>query len=319
MSSRNASPDVREIEIPSGGTTSSAEETHTISSLQSSPSVANISSTPSSLSAASPPLCSFQPSRILFNGEPTIAPELEERAAELGLQQDRTSKYKGDITAFDLDNISVTEGENHAIHLMNIHPDASFADIFTVFNGVKIFSFNRQAPIENEQPNAAGNLVLMTRAMAKSLMAQIKSDRGLVIKGMRISAVWNRHRVGTAALARFQKMSRVVCIKGPREAFEKQALIGFFEKNFKFDLVSSREWNIEDGKKVAEFEFSCIRAQAENAMLVFREQLVESAEQPDEFKVWYLNDPCEVERYRPPQAQGAGSAGWRSKGSWRRR
>ena len=245
-----------------------------------------------------PPRRKFKPARIISNQAANTDQEIQELAESSGIDQNRTTRYKGQVTLYDLLNANVDDDDNHALHLTGIHPDATLANIFSIFTGVKVAAFNRQAPVSRERPNAAANLILMTRATAEALKAQFDSDRGLSVRGVRVSAVWSRHKVGAAALARFQSMSRVVCIKGPQHAFHRQGLLDFFEKYFKFDLVSSTEAVFGDGRTVTLY-FTSIRAQAENADLLLRERIRENAKQLDKFDVSFGQDPCEVARWRP--------------------
>ncbi|PQE16126.1 Nucleotide-binding alpha-beta plait protein [Rutstroemia sp. NJR-2017a BBW] len=198
--------------------------------------------------------------------------------------------YKGEITDFDLRNAMCPSDENCAVRIHRIDSDATLYEIFQIITHGKVLSFHLNPAVEGIHTHAAARLVFVTRTAAESFISDAYSLRGLHIHGQRIEALWNRDRVSSTE-SRYEKISRVIRIKGPPQAISVAILTQFFRTQFAFQLVSSKEWVEHDGYRVVELAFSSIRAQSESAVKCFRQFIDQKA--PDAgYRVWYSRDPC---------------------------
>jgi hypothetical protein len=86
-------------------------------------------------------------------------------------------------------------------------------------------------------PDAAASLALTRVADARRLWDRAGGPRGpgLIVRGRRVRAAWNRNRVGPRAEGAVQ--SRVLVITGPRAVISEAVLREFFERTFKFETT----------------------------------------------------------------------------------
>ncbi|KAI9646378.1 hypothetical protein NHQ30_004369 [Ciborinia camelliae] len=250
------------------------------------------------------PPTEFVPSAILRGERRSTKPEMARRAAEVGISVN--PNYKGELTNFNLRNAMCLDHENCAVRIHYIHPEASHPEIFSVITHGKVFSFNYIAPMEKVLPYAAADLAFVTREAAEEFFHDANFGRGIYIRDQRIKVLWNRVKVMPAE-GRYQKMSRVIRIKGPADDFSVKTLEYFFRSKFEFDLIHSEEWSEGSGRKIVELGFSSIRSQSESAMKSFKLHVDQNM--PNEgYSIWYASDPCT----RPSHGDKSRSAGnWR--------
>ncbi|TGO64772.1 hypothetical protein BOTNAR_0084g00030 [Botryotinia narcissicola] len=189
----------------------------------------------------------FIPSAILKGESRPTNPEMIRRAAEFGLPYN--PNYKGELTNFNLRNARCLDHENCSVRIHKIPPEASHSEIFAVITHGKVFSFNYTPPVKGLFTHAAADLVFLTREAAQDFFHDSKSGRGLYIRGERLIVIWNRIKVMPAE-GRYEKMSRVVRIKGPATKLSAKTVESFFRSRFEFDLVTSKEWVQRDGWKI---------------------------------------------------------------------
>ncbi|PQE14266.1 F-box domain-containing protein [Rutstroemia sp. NJR-2017a BVV2] len=273
--------------------------------LEPSPKVANINQT---LTHSRSPSTTFVPSSILNGGRRTMSPDRARKVNEFGLFIN--PNYKGEITDFDLRNAMCPSDENCAVRIHRIDSNATLYEIFQIITHGKVLSFHLNPAVEGIHAYAAARLVFITRAAAESFIFDARSPQGLHVRGQRIEALWNRDKVSSTE-TRYEKMSRVIRIKGPPQAISVGILTRFFRTQFAFQLVSSKEWVEHDGYRVVELAFSSIRAQSESAVKCFRQFVDQKA--PDAgYRVWYSRDPC-----CPIEASPSDRKDFRQMGSWR--
>ncbi|KAM3067155.1 hypothetical protein ACMFMG_011708 [Clarireedia jacksonii] len=230
----------------------------------------------------------FIPSCILSGGRRTMSPDRARKVNEVGIFIN--PNYKGEITDFDLRNAVCPSDENCAVRIYRIDSNTTLYEIFQIITHGKVLSFHLNPAVEGIHAHAAARLVFVTRAAAESYISDARSPRGLHIRGQHIEAFWNRDRVSSTE-DRYEKMSRVIRMKGPPQAISVAILTRFFSTQFAFQLVSSKEWVEHDGYRVVELAFSSIRAQSESAVKCFRQFFDQKA--PDAgYRVWYSRDPC---------------------------
>ncbi|THV45550.1 hypothetical protein BGAL_0475g00030 [Botrytis galanthina] len=230
----------------------------------------------------------FIPSAILKGESRPTNPEMIRKAAEVGLPSN--PNYKGELTNFNLRNAMCLDHENCSVRIHKIPPEASHSEIFAVITHGKVFSFNYTPPIKGLFTHAAADLVFLTRDAAQDFFHDAKFGRGLYIRGERLVVMWNRIKVMPAE-GRYEKMSRVVRIKGPATELSAKTVEAFFRSRFEFDLVTDKEWVQRDGWRIVELAFSSIRSQSESAVKSFK--LYVEQEMPNVgYHIWYAPDPC---------------------------
>ncbi|KAF7867037.1 uncharacterized protein EAF02_009823 [Botrytis sinoallii] len=230
----------------------------------------------------------FIPSAILKGESRPTNPEMIRKAAEVGLPSN--PNYKGELTNFNLRNAMCLDHENCSVRIHKIPPEASHSEIFAVITHGKVFSFNYTPPVEGLFTHAAADLVFLTRDAAQDFFHDAKFGRGLYIRGERLTVMWNRIKVMPAE-GRYERMSRVVRIKGPATELSAKTVEVFFRGRFEFDLVTNKEWVQRDGWKIVELAFSSIRSQSESAVKSFK--LYVEQEMPNVgYRIWYAPDPC---------------------------
>lgn len=230
----------------------------------------------------------FIPSAILKGESRPTNPEMIRKAAEVGLPSN--PNYKGELTNFNLRNAMCLDHENCSVRIHKIPPEASLSEIFAVITHGKVFSFNYTPPVKGLFTHAAADLVFLTRDAAQDFFHDAKFGRGLNIRGERLVVMWNRIKVMPAE-GRYEKMSRVVRIKGPATGLSAKTVEAFFRSRFEFDLVTNKEWVQRDGWKIVELAFSSIRSQSESAVKSFK--LYVEQEMPSVgYHIWYAPDPC---------------------------
>ncbi|KAF7926115.1 uncharacterized protein EAE97_010415 [Botrytis byssoidea] len=230
----------------------------------------------------------FIPSAILKGESRPTNPEMIRKAAEVGLPSN--PNYKGELTNFNLRNARCLDHENCSVRIHKIAPEASHSEIFAVITYGKVFSFNYTPPIKGLFTHAAADLVFLTREAAQDFIHDAKFGRGLYIRGERLIVMWNRIKVMPAE-GRYEKMSRVVRIRGPATKLSAKTVEAFFRSRFEFDLVTSKEWVQRDGWKIVELAFSSIRSQSESAVKSFK-LYVEQKMPNIGYHIWYAPDPC---------------------------
>ncbi|ESZ89620.1 hypothetical protein SBOR_9996 [Sclerotinia borealis F-4128] len=234
------------------------------------------------------PASVFVPSAILKGERRFIKPEMARKAAQVGISLN--PNYKGELTNFNLRNAMCLDHENCSVRIHNIPAKASHSEIFGVVTHGKVFSFNYIPAVENVFAHAAADLVFLTREAAEYFINDAKFGRGLYIRDQKIKVLWNRVKV-LPAEGRYERMSRVVRIKGPANGFSVEILVRFFRSKFVFDLITSDEWVQWDGCKIIELAFSSIRSQSESAMKSFK--LYVNQNMPNAgYHIWYAPDPC---------------------------
>ncbi|PQE29194.1 F-box domain-containing protein [Rutstroemia sp. NJR-2017a BBW] len=234
--------------------------------LEPSPKMANINQIPTNSRS---PSTTFVPSSILNGSRRTMTPDRARKANQIGIFIN--PNYKGEITDFDLRNAMCPSEENCAVRIHRIDSNATLYEIFQIITHGKVLSFHLNPAVEGIHAYAAARLVFVTRAAAESFISDARSPQGLHVRGQRIEALWNRDKVSTTE-GRYEKMSRVIRIKGPAQEISVGILTRFFKTQFAFQLVSSKEWVEHDGYKVVELAFSSIRAQSESAVKCFRQR-----------------------------------------------
>ncbi|KAM3157680.1 hypothetical protein ABEW05_001828 [Botrytis cinerea] len=230
----------------------------------------------------------FIPSAILKGESRPANPEMIRKAAEVGLPHN--PNYKGELTNFNLRNAMCLDHENCSVRIHKIPPEASHSEIFAVITHGKVFSFNYTPPIKGLFTHAAADLVFLTREAAQDFFHDAKFGRGLYVRGERLMVMWNRIKVMPAE-GRYEKMSRVVRIKGPAAEFSSKTIEEFFRGKFEFDLVTTQEWVQRDGFKIVELAFSSIRSQSESAVKSFN-LYIEQKMTNVGYNIWYAPDPC---------------------------
>ncbi|QSZ35705.1 hypothetical protein DSL72_006827 [Monilinia vaccinii-corymbosi] len=230
----------------------------------------------------------FIPSSILKGESRLPNPNMARKAAEVGVALN--PNYKGELTNFNLRNAMCRDHENCSVRIHNIPPEAIHSEIFAVVTHGKVFSFNYIPPIKGVFTHAAADLVFFTREAAENFIHDAKFGNGLYIRGQRIIVLWNRVKV-LPAEGRYERMSRVVRIKGPANDFSVSVLVEFFQRNFEFDLITSKEWVQWDGKRIVELAFSSIRSQSESAMKSFKLHVDQNMPNAG-YLIWYAPDPC---------------------------
>ncbi|KAF7875319.1 hypothetical protein EAF04_002491 [Stromatinia cepivora] len=236
----------------------------------------------------------FVPSAILKGGRRLPNSDMVRKAAEVGIAFN--PKYKGELTNFNLRNALCLDHENCSVRIHKIPPEASHYEIFAMITHGKVFSFNYIRPIKNVFTHAAADLVFLTREAAENFLHDAKFGHGLYIRGQRIMVMWNRIKV-LPAEGRYEKMSRVVRIKGPADNFSVKTLEGFFRSKFEFDLITGKEWFQWDDSKIVELAFSSIRSQSESAVKSFN--LYVDQNMPNAgYRIWYALDPCSKPDHR---------------------
>ncbi|PQE31224.1 F-box domain-containing protein [Rutstroemia sp. NJR-2017a WRK4] len=273
--------------------------------LERSPKMANINQTSTNSRS---PSTTFVPSSILNGGRRTMTPDRARKANEIGIFIN--PNYKGEITDFDLRNAMCPSNENCAVRIHRIDSNATLYEIFQIITHGKVLSFHLNPAVEGVHAYAAARLVFITRAAAESFISDARSPQGLHVRGQRIEALWNRDKVSTTE-GRYEKMSRVIRIKGPPQEISVGILTRFFKTQFAFQLVSSKEWVEHDGYRVVELAFSSIRAQSESAVKCFRQYVDQKAPNAG-FRVWYSRDPC-----CPIEVPPSDRRDFRQIGSWR--
>ncbi|TGO20804.1 hypothetical protein BPAE_0264g00060 [Botrytis paeoniae] len=232
--------------------------------------------------------CEFIPSAILRGESRPTDPEMIRKAAEVGLPSN--PNYKGEVTNFNLRNAMCLDHENCSVRIHKIPPEANHSEIFAVITHGKVFSFNYTPPVRGLFTHAAADLVFLAREAAQDFLHDAKFGRGLYIRGERLMVMWNRIKVMPAE-GRYEKMSRVVRIKGPATELSAKTVEEFFRSRFEFDLVTNKEWIQRDGWKIVELAFSSIRSQSESAVKSFN--LYVEQEMPNAgYRIWYAPDPC---------------------------
>ncbi|TGO58122.1 hypothetical protein BCON_0058g00040 [Botryotinia convoluta] len=230
----------------------------------------------------------FIPSAILKGESRPTNPEMIRKAAEVGLPSN--PNYKGELTNFNLRNAMCLDHENCSVRIHKIPPEASHSEIFAMITHGKVFSFNYNPPVKGLFTHAAADLVFLTREAAQDFFHDAKFGRGLYIRGERLMVMWNRIKVMPAE-GRYEKMSRVVRIKGPATKLSAKTVEEFFRSRFEFDLVTNKEWIQRDGWKIVELAFSSIRSQSESAVKSFN-LYVEQKMPNAGYRIWYAPDPC---------------------------
>jgi hypothetical protein len=273
--------------------------------LEPSPKMSNIDRTSTHSRSSSAP---FVPSSILNGGRRTMSPDRARKVNEVGIFIN--PNYKGEITDFDLRNAMCPSDENCAVRIHRIDSNATLYEIFQIITHGKVLSFHLNPAVEGIHTYAAARLVFVTRAAAESFISDARSPQGLHIRGQRIEALWNRDRVSSTE-SRYEKMSRVIRIKGPPQAISVAILTQFFRTQFAFHLVSSKEWVEHDGYRVVELAFSSIRAQSESAVKCFR-QFVDQKAPDSGYRIWYSRDPCSLIEVLPSDRRD-----FRQMRSWR--
>ncbi|TGO86043.1 hypothetical protein BPOR_0340g00030 [Botrytis porri] len=181
----------------------------------------------------------FIPSAILKGGSRPPNPEMIRKAAEVGLPSN--PNYKGELTNFNFRNAMCLDHENCSVRIHKIPPEANHSEIFAVITHGKVFSFNYTPAVKGLFTHAAADLVFLTREAAQDLFHNAKFGRGLFIRGERLIVMWNRIKVMPAE-GRYEKMSRVVRIKGPAAELSTKFVEEFFRSRFEFNLVANKEW-----------------------------------------------------------------------------
>ncbi|KAF5875694.1 uncharacterized protein Bfra_011457 [Botrytis fragariae] len=230
----------------------------------------------------------FIPSAILKGESRPTNPEMIRKAAEVGLPSN--PNYKGEFTNFNLRNAMCLDHENCSVRIHKIPPEANHSEIFALITHGKVFSFNYTPPVKGLFTHAAADLVFLTREAAQDFFHDAKLGRGLYIRGERLMVMWNRIKVMPAE-GRYERMSRVVRIKGPATELSAKIVEEFFRGRFEFDLVTNKEWIQRDGWRIVELAFSSIRSQSESAVKSFNiyvEQRMPNAG----YRIWYAPDPC---------------------------
>ncbi|KAF7957340.1 hypothetical protein EAE96_002926 [Botrytis aclada] len=243
----------------------------------------------------------FIPSAILKGESRPTNPEMIRKAAEVGLPYN--PNYKGELTNFNLRNAMCLDRENCSVRIHKIPPEASHSEIFAVITHGKVFSFNYTPPAKGLFTHAAADLVFLTREAAQDFIHDAKFGRGLYIHGERLIVMWNRIKVMPAE-SRYERMSRVVRIKGPGAKISAKTVEKFFRSRFEFDLVTNKEWVQRDGWKIVELAFASIRSQSESAVKSFN-LYVEQKIQNAGYRIWYAPDPCfKLDRLENPRSSG---------------
>ncbi|KAJ8064199.1 hypothetical protein OCU04_006548 [Sclerotinia nivalis] len=236
----------------------------------------------------------FVPSAILKGGRRLPTSDMIRKAAKVGISFN--PKYKGELTNFNLRNAMCLDHENCSVRIHKIPPEASHCEIFALITHGKVFSFNYIRPVENLFTHAAADLVFLTREAAEKFLHDAKFGHGLYIRGQRIMVMWNRIKV-LPAEGRYEKMSRVVRIKGPADNISVKILEEFFRSKFEFDLITGKEWYQWDGSKIVELAFSSIRSQSESAVKSFNLYINQNMPTAG-YRIWYALDPCSKPGHR---------------------
>ncbi|EDN98450.1 hypothetical protein SS1G_13309 [Sclerotinia sclerotiorum 1980 UF-70] len=236
----------------------------------------------------------FVPSAILKGSRRPPTSDIVRKAAEFGITFN--PKYKGELTNFNLRNAMCLDHENCSVRIHKIPPEASHCEIFALITHGKVFSFNYIRPVENLFTHAAADLVFLTREAAEKFLHDAKFGHGLFIRGHRITVLWNRIKI-LPAEGRYEKMSRVVRIKGPADNLSEKILEEFFRSKFEFDLITGKEWFQWDGSKIVELAFSSIRSQSESAVKSFNIYINQNMPNAG-YRIWYALDPCSKSDHR---------------------
>ncbi|OTB09440.1 hypothetical protein M426DRAFT_256594 [Hypoxylon sp. CI-4A] len=161
-------------------------------------------------------------------------------------------------------NTSIWDGfnsQNCALHIENLPPDCTIADLLGSIKGVgKVFASNVRPPA-GKYLSSAAKIVFWDRAAVDRLLALV--EQGTFIVGNYAPRVKpNAHKSLPQGPS---DASRVIIIYGPAAIIYKKYLAYFFGSLFQFDLESVRTL-YESGLHTAlEFRFASYRLQASNA------------------------------------------------------
>jgi hypothetical protein len=232
----------------------------------------------------------WEKARALQDREPQHSQEIIERAKRDGLEENRSKNYRGEITPYDCENAKTPNEENTAVHVTGLHKGATYGEFLNIVRTGVVVSVAIDRSGNHQYAKA--RLVFMTRVGAEAFMCEVESREGLWIRGHRLSAIWNREKVGRA-LYRFRTMSRVLRIMGPAGEFNLESISKFFHQDFKFETTYTREFLHENGLWIVELHFTCIRPHVDMAVKQFQNYL-DNAVHPNQFSVSFGEDPCDA-------------------------
>lgn len=185
-------------------------------------------------------------------------------------------------------NELVTNEENCALYVKNVHPMASAQEILDVVKTGSIANYAYYGP-HGRHRTAAVKIVFFNRESAYNFLLQSNSVQGLHIKGLRIQAFWNIGKVGPCE----QNGSRVIQVFGPANELSARRLLDFYDTKFEFVLVHTKEWMVGDEMKVVEIGFGSLKPQAEWACMSFPTFLRDNGLSNSHFTIEYALDPCD--------------------------
>jgi hypothetical protein len=231
----------------------------------------------------------FQPSRELLGIAHIPLSSHLVRANEVGIG--RNPLYRGDLTDLDISNATCPPELNCAIRIENISCKATNTEIFAMFTEGKVFSFSKKDPIPGRFLNCAARLVFTTRAAAEAFITRGQSSGGIVLYGDRFRVKWNRDACRPVRDGE-RHQSRVIRVMGPEKELCAAGLEALFHTHIKFNLLDSKEWIIDNGKKIVELHFCSILGQSRIAYKFFHEYM-EAWKLTGRFSIGFGPDPCD--------------------------
>jgi len=242
----------------------------------------------------------FKKSSAVSGADLKLPANMVKLADKLQVMSNRKPNYKGEMTIYDLLNATTSPEENTALYVSTLPGDVTMKEIYAVISHGQVHSSSLLPPSRPEHQFSVMRLVFMTRIAAEKFLADINSQQGIMIRDCRLTATWNRERVGPLGLERYQGMTRCLRIIGPKGDFNKGTLIGYLRKYIDFPLTYESEavlnnYAATEKKEMREIvlHFGSIRSQAEAAIILLRETIRKYATRPEEFMVTFVADPCD--------------------------
>lgn len=230
----------------------------------------------------------FQASRQVLGQPANRSIQALQRAAQAGL--DFNNNYQGEIGEHAIRNADCSEAENCSVYIRNIFPEAANWELFDEIHEGPIFQCARQGQNGKYHYHAA-TLVFMRRESAEAFVNRCSHfGPGLVIRGMRLSVIFNQYKVKPRTDPRELRQSRVLQFTGPQGCLNHDELLEFLSTKLKFNLVKSDQWT-KGEKGVVQLEFASIQGQSRLAYNALLEDIRIKINR-HEFMVLYAPDPC---------------------------
>ncbi|KAI1387564.1 uncharacterized protein F4822DRAFT_444197 [Hypoxylon trugodes] len=170
-----------------------------------------------------------------------------------------TTSYRG--TDNTEQSLAVPDDDNCSLHLTNLPPDCTVAQLLGAIRGVgKIYACNIRPP-SGVYTTSAAKLVFWNRQMATEFLQRVRAGQ-FVVGAYTPQARMNDHKVASQEES---YISRVLEITGPTPIINQDYLENFFQREFSYELENVETVFTNDNISKLIIRFSSYHCQASNA------------------------------------------------------